>query len=129
MRNVIERTNGILKGRFRCLSRHRVLLYHPSKASKIIYTCCVLHNIAVDARLPIVENEIEYRENDINIGRFIIICNRHTNHFIQIKCGIDRKLILYKLFISLIFFSDPVGNNILQLGRAARNAYVENNFL
>lgn len=52
-----------------------------------------------------------------------------TNHFIQIKCGIDRKLILYKLFISLIFFSDPVGNNILQLGRAARNAYVENNFL
>ncbi|XP_031328239.1 putative nuclease HARBI1 [Photinus pyralis] len=61
-RNVIERTNGILKGRFRCLSRHRVLLYHPSRAANIIYSCCVLHNIALRARIPLPEEEIEYRD-------------------------------------------------------------------
>lgn len=69
VRNVIERTNGILKGRFRCLSKHRTLLYHPTKAANIIYTGCVLHNIALDARLVLPEEEIEYRdENDIGVA-------------------------------------------------------------
>ncbi|CAG9862688.1 unnamed protein product, partial [Phyllotreta striolata] len=65
-RNVIERTNGILKGRFRCLSRHRTLIYHPIKAANIIYTCCVLHNIAIEANLDLPENEIEYDEVNDN---------------------------------------------------------------
>ncbi|XP_022827716.1 putative nuclease HARBI1 [Spodoptera litura] len=44
-RNVVERTIGVLKNRWRCLLGHRVLHYHPIKASKIINSCCVLHNI------------------------------------------------------------------------------------
>ncbi|XP_026824780.1 putative nuclease HARBI1, partial [Ooceraea biroi] len=62
VRNVIERINGILKGRFRCLSRHRTLLYHPTRATNIIYTGCVLHNIALNAGLILPEDDIEYRD-------------------------------------------------------------------
>ncbi|KAJ8935706.1 hypothetical protein NQ314_012683, partial [Rhamnusium bicolor] len=59
-RNLVERTNGILKGRFRCLSRHRTLIYHLVRAANIIYACCVLHNIALNAGLNLAEVEIEY---------------------------------------------------------------------
>lgn len=47
-RNVIERAFGVLKQRFRCLLKHRVMHYKPSVAGKIIYTCAVLHNICIE---------------------------------------------------------------------------------
>ncbi|KAK4887387.1 hypothetical protein RN001_003658 [Aquatica leii] len=46
-RNVVEKCNGVLKNRFRCLLKHRALHYNPTKAAKIIYSCCVLHNILI----------------------------------------------------------------------------------
>lgn len=51
-RSRIERCFGLLKARWRCLLRDRVLHYHPYMASKICNACCVLHNIALHARLP-----------------------------------------------------------------------------
>ncbi|GLV33405.1 uncharacterized protein CBL_20150 [Carabus blaptoides fortunei] len=36
IRNVVERLNRVLKQRFRCLLRHRVLHYSPLKAGKIL---------------------------------------------------------------------------------------------
>ncbi|XP_046976572.1 putative nuclease HARBI1 [Vanessa cardui] len=51
-RNCIERCFGLLKARWRCLLRDRVLHYHPRVASKITMACCVLHNIALQAGLP-----------------------------------------------------------------------------
>lgn len=51
-RNCIERCFGLLKARWRCLLKHRTLHYHPHIASKIVTACCVLHNIALQARLP-----------------------------------------------------------------------------
>ncbi|XP_052747820.1 putative nuclease HARBI1 [Galleria mellonella] len=50
-RNSVERTIGILKGRFRCLLVHRVLHYDPTTVSKIVVACCVLHNICNRAGL------------------------------------------------------------------------------
>ncbi|XP_036138780.1 putative nuclease HARBI1 [Monomorium pharaonis] len=44
-RALIEQCNGVLKMRFRCLLKYRVLHYSPPIASKIIYTCAVLHNM------------------------------------------------------------------------------------
>lgn len=46
-RSTIERCNGTLKMRFRCLLKHRVLHYAPNKASKIVKACVVLHNMCV----------------------------------------------------------------------------------
>lgn len=43
-RNVIERTIGVLKMRWRCLNSERKLHYHPTRAGKIIYACATLHN-------------------------------------------------------------------------------------
>lgn len=51
-RNCIERCFGLLKARWRCLLRDRVLHYHPHVASKITMACCVLHNLALKADLP-----------------------------------------------------------------------------
>lgn len=55
-----------MKKRFACLSRHRVLLYHPSYAAYIIYAVAICHNIALKANLP-----IEEFAEEINIGEGI----------------------------------------------------------
>lgn len=69
-RMTIERVNGVLKARFRCLLKHRTLNYSPVKAAKIIYSCGVLHNIAqhFNVNMPVdaVEEEIvvQFPNND-----------------------------------------------------------------
>lgn len=47
-RVVIENTFGILKNRWRCLSKDRTLHYKPEKCAKIIIACCVLHNLLIN---------------------------------------------------------------------------------
>ncbi len=50
-RSTVELLNGVLKARFRCLLKHRVLHYNPTVASKIINTCCSLHNMCISYNL------------------------------------------------------------------------------
>lgn len=60
-RNTVERTIGVLKNRWRCLLKHRVLHYHPDVAAKIINACCVLHNMCINrVGIDVVENTAEY---------------------------------------------------------------------
>lgn len=66
-RITIERLNGVLKGRFRCLLRHRTLNYNPIVAAKIIYSCGVLHNIAQHFNVPQPE---EQQDDVIEIDDF-----------------------------------------------------------
>lgn len=42
-RNVVERTIGVVKSRFRCLQNF--IPYTPAKVINIINVCCALHNI------------------------------------------------------------------------------------
>lgn len=47
----VERCNGVLKSRFRCLLKHRVLHYLPETAGHITNACAVLHNICNERNL------------------------------------------------------------------------------
>ncbi|XP_063806565.1 putative nuclease HARBI1 [Pseudophryne corroboree] len=51
-RNVIERCFGVLKSRFRCLDKSGgLLLYSPSKVTRIVFCCCFLHNLCLNQHL------------------------------------------------------------------------------
>lgn len=52
VRSIVERCNGVLKNRFRCLLKHRVLHYSPDKCGKIINACVVLHNLCIHHNIP-----------------------------------------------------------------------------
>lgn len=71
-RCLIERCNGVLKMRFRCLLKHRVLHYRPSVACRIINSCVVLHNMCIEYNTPMPENEDRGENHD-----FGIILNRN----------------------------------------------------
>ncbi|KAL5245888.1 hypothetical protein ACI65C_013296 [Semiaphis heraclei] len=59
-RSTIERCNGVLKMRFRCLLKDRTLHYSPSKASKIVLACVVLHNLCIEENVPLIDDDVEY---------------------------------------------------------------------
>ncbi|KAJ8973094.1 hypothetical protein NQ317_010787 [Molorchus minor] len=42
VRSIIERCNGVLKNRFRCLLEHSVLHYIPEVVANIVKACVVL---------------------------------------------------------------------------------------
>lgn len=64
-RNCIERCFGLLKGRFRCLLKHRILHYDPTTAAKIVYSCVVLHNICIKRNIPFEVAQEDDQENVI----------------------------------------------------------------
>ncbi|XP_017467584.1 PREDICTED: putative nuclease HARBI1 [Rhagoletis zephyria] len=47
-RNIIERTIGVFKNRFRCLLGARQLHYKSEKAMQIANVCAALHNLCID---------------------------------------------------------------------------------
>ncbi|KYN19331.1 hypothetical protein ALC57_08336 [Trachymyrmex cornetzi] len=70
VRSLIKQCNGLLKMHFRCLLKHRVLHYSPPTASKIIYTCAVLHNICISKNVPMpldLNDDIEEFDFGINV--------------------------------------------------------------
>lgn len=79
IRSTVERCIGILKSRFRCLCRQRLLMYNPARAGTIINACAVLHNLLLEAKYPDpTEDEIQQNILDENLdvhGNYIIINN------------------------------------------------------
>jgi len=63
-RNVVERFFGVFKSVWRCLSYQRVLMYSPDMAGKIVNACAVLHNMRINYRVPVEEENIDNWIND-----------------------------------------------------------------
>lgn len=63
-RNTVERGFGVLKARFRCLRKDRVLHYKHVIAARIICSCAVLHNICRNYNLPDEEYEHDEENED-----------------------------------------------------------------
>lgn len=66
-RCTIERCNGDLKMRFRCLFKHRVLHYTPEKAAQIIKACTVLHNMCIEHN---VDNPQPQEDEHFDFGMY-----------------------------------------------------------
>ncbi|KAH8313072.1 hypothetical protein KR059_001351, partial [Drosophila kikkawai] len=70
-RNIVERTIGLLKSRFRCLQG--TLAYDPKFVCKIINVCCLLHNFCRqrNAEMPGMDQEyfdsIYQEEEQLNV--------------------------------------------------------------
>lgn len=64
MRNVIERVNGVLKSRFRCLCRK--LCTKLNTSTLIIMSCSILHYVAVNYNLHL---HLDEREGEIILPR------------------------------------------------------------
>lgn len=77
-RNVIERCNGVLKMRFRCLLKHRVLHYCPVEAARIINSCCVLHNIMIDHNIDFNDEAALNDDDDDEDALMDLPGNTHT---------------------------------------------------
>jgi hypothetical protein len=52
---------------FRCLLKHRTLHYAPKKASKIINSCVVLHNLCIMDNIPLYNEDFDNQEVDYGI--------------------------------------------------------------
>lgn len=56
----------MLKGRWRCLYKQRMLHYKPTTCSKIINACSVLHNICIENFDTISEEEVYCESHNAN---------------------------------------------------------------
>ncbi|XP_041349161.1 uncharacterized protein LOC121368490 [Gigantopelta aegis] len=71
-RNVIERTFGRWKRRFGCL--HGEIRMEPERVCKIVLSCAVLHNIAVERNEPMEDDDIQ---DDHTIDNYVGPENGH----------------------------------------------------
>ena len=62
-RSCVERCNGVLKMRWRCLTKP--VMFRPERAARIIVACGALHNFALKHRMPFPEESNDpYQFND-----------------------------------------------------------------
>lgn len=64
-RNIVERTIGLLKNRFRCILGARELHYTPEKATQITNICVALHSICVHYKVQFAAGEDAHADQSV----------------------------------------------------------------
>lgn len=97
IRSGIERCNGVIKNRFRCLLKHRTLHYSPTVAAKIVNACVVLHNMCITAGIPEPQED---HEDEIDYGIYAPVAlvreqrqNARVNHDLLAARELRRNII------------------------------------
>lgn len=93
-RNGIERLNGILKARFRILSKDSMLRYTPSKCGRIINCTAILYNILMEQGFPpdrgLDEGDIvRYIDNDPDD---VVVFRGEINEVQRRRLGLSARL-------------------------------------
>lgn len=95
-RNIVERTIGVLKNRFRCLLGARQLHYKPAKATKIVNVCAALHNICIEYQSFNVEEDIPINSEENSNENIDTNTNSHilqSGEAVQIREEIKRSFL------------------------------------
>lgn len=82
VRSIIEECNGLLKMRFKCLLKHSVLHYTPTKSPNIINACVVLLNLCIMHNVPEPE---PYDEGNVHVDVGIFNEGQGNNH-LEVLC-------------------------------------------
>ncbi|XP_069363515.1 putative nuclease HARBI1 [Maniola hyperantus] len=90
-RNCVERCIGVLKGRFRCILKHRTLEYDPVKAGKIVNACAVLHNMCLSVHLPINDN-MQDSETDEHLTTSAFTAPAELARAIDVRRNVIRRM-------------------------------------
>lgn len=97
-RQLVERTIGVLKVRFRCILGERQLRYDPTKARRIIYSCATLHNYLIlngyDIMHDINDEHLQFHINNNQDGNN----NNNNNNQVDRIGGVERRNILINYF-------------------------------
>lgn len=96
-RNCVERCIGVLKMRWRCILKERVLRYHPHKVGQIINSCCVLHNMCIREDLVLDDEEDDLPGNfDYNDpGERNVYANRN-----DLQEGLNRRRLVINSYFN-----------------------------
>ena len=79
-RQCIERSFGVLKQRFKCMHHDGGdITYSPQKACKIIAASMILHNMCINAGLPLEEEDLE-QPVDNDYDDFLENCARNEDN-------------------------------------------------
>lgn len=84
--------------------KHKVSHYHPECASKIIVSCCILHNLCINANLPTPPQEPD-DHLDIDFGIYDSYIPEH-NPVVdpQLTAGWRVKQLIIRSFIKTLIF-------------------------
>uniref|UniRef100_A0A1B0DFT1 DDE Tnp4 domain-containing protein n=1 Tax=Phlebotomus papatasi TaxID=29031 RepID=A0A1B0DFT1_PHLPP len=82
-RATVKRCIRVLKSRFRCLSRQRILMYSPLKTSKIINACCTLHKIMIQQGYELPSEEVILSEQQVENNEVDIEVNMSSNALLE----------------------------------------------
>lgn len=69
IRSAVERCNGVLKMRWRCLTKP--IMFQPTKATKIIASCGALHNFCLQHRFAAPDGAEDFNDGNMLVNDFI----------------------------------------------------------